>query len=249
MYGQERDQRRWLKRFGRPETAGTRLLCFHYAGGSASMFRDWPKAMPPHVDLVAVQLPGRADRFHEPAYRDMASLVEALVEVLEPLLNQPFACYGASMGATVSWALINALAEREMPLPLKLYVAHCPAPSAAPMVRGWNEPDEGLVAYMRDLGGTPPEIMDDPGLLRGLLPALRADLTVLGTRGHRPPARFGTAIHAFAGADDHEVPPERMRPWGLETSACFDLDILPGGHFFSPEGQRHVFEVISNDLG
>jgi len=39
-----------------------------------------------------------------------------------------------------------------------------------------------------------------------------------------------------------------MRPWSEETCARFDLDVVAGGHFFSPVGQRQVIEVISNDL-
>jgi surfactin synthase thioesterase subunit len=59
-------ERRWLKRFSRPANGAVRLLCFASAGGSAGTFRHWAPMLPPHVELVGVQLPGRADRFHEP---------------------------------------------------------------------------------------------------------------------------------------------------------------------------------------
>ncbi|WP_143267880.1 thioesterase II family protein [Amycolatopsis alba] len=243
------DERRWLKGMGRRQDARIRLLCFHYAGGSASMFRDWQRLLPYSVELVAVQLPGRADRFREAPYTSMTALVDRLVEVLKPALDHPFACYGASMGARVSWALAHALRDRCLPMPRKLYVSSSSGPILEEVVRGWNETDEQLVAYMRELGGTPPEVLDDDDLLMALLPALRADLTVLGTHAYDPPAELEVPIHAFAGRDDFEASPARMAPWRAETSAAFDLDVLDTGHFLNDKSLRHVLDVLGNDLG
>lgn len=242
------DERRWLKRLGRSDLAKVRLLCFHYAGGNASMYRDWPRLLPQSIEPIAVQLPGRSDRFREAPCERMTHLVDKLVEVIKPILDQPFAFYGASMGARVAWALTHALRDRAMPAPVRLYVAGSVAPSVEEGVRGWDEPDSGLVGYMRDLGGTPPEILADPDLLSGLLPLLRADLTVLGTHAFRPAVPLDVPIRAFAGLEDLEASAEQMRPWSEETCARFDLDVVAGGHFFSPVGQRQVIEVISNDL-
>ena len=89
--------RRWLKRYGRSCLAAEIwLLCFHHAGGSAAIFRRWPQLISPAVEPIAVQLPGRADRFNEPAFEHMASLVDALADVVTPLLDRPFAFYGAA---------------------------------------------------------------------------------------------------------------------------------------------------------
>src|SRR5258708_29308534 len=61
--------RRWLKRFGcHSAEAEIRLLCFHHAGGSATMYRKWPELITSAIEPIAVQLPGRAERFGEPAF-------------------------------------------------------------------------------------------------------------------------------------------------------------------------------------
>jgi surfactin synthase thioesterase subunit len=54
---------------------------------------------------------------------------------------------------------------------------------------------------MRELGGTPP-VLDDNDLLMALLPAQRADLTVLGTHAYCPSAELEVPIHAFTGRAD-----------------------------------------------
>ena len=43
-----------------------RLFCFHYGGASASVYREWVKDLVDYTDLIAIQLPGRENRFSEP---------------------------------------------------------------------------------------------------------------------------------------------------------------------------------------
>jgi surfactin synthase thioesterase subunit len=239
---------KWLRHYG-PQGAGdVRLLCLHYAGGNASMFREWPSLLPAQIEPVAVQLPGRDDRHAEPPYLDMDSLVADLIDVLDPLLDKPFACYGFSMGARVALSLAHALRDRGLPGPIGLFVASSAAPVLRLPVRGWDESDEGLVAYMRELGGTPQAVFDYPELLELFLPTVRADLTVVGTCSVPDRQPLATPVQAFAGAGDTEAAPDRMLPWRAETSAEFDLNVVPGSHFFTAEGMRQVLSATAKDL-
>ncbi|TMR99662.1 thioesterase II family protein [Nonomuraea basaltis] len=240
--------RRWLKRFGRSAPAEVQLLCFHHAGGSAAMYRHWPRLMPHFVEPIAVQLPGRADRFAEPPYDRMAPLVDELIEMIKPLLDRPFACYGVSMGARVAWALAHELRERAMPMPSMMFVAASASPCFDDGTWAWEGRDDGLEGYVREMGGTPAEVLAEPELLAGLLPTLDADLTVLSTHGFRPLTPLEVPIRAFAGTEDPEAPPEQMDGWRAETSVRFDLDPVPGGHFFDSDGEHQVIRAISHDL-
>jgi medium-chain acyl-[acyl-carrier-protein] hydrolase len=242
------DERRWLKRFGRNDTAVIRLLCFHYAGGSASMYREWSRLVRPAVEPIAVQLPGRADRFLEPPYAHMTPLVDKLTAVIRPVLDQPFAFYGTSMGARVAWALSHALRERAMPTPRMLYVAGSAAPILDDGEWEWEGRTDGLAGYVREMGGTPAQLLADPELLAEFLPTLRADLTVLSTHGFRPDRPLDVPIRAFAGTEDPGASPERMRQWSNETVAGFALHPVPGGHFFDADGQRLVIDVVGEEL-
>jgi surfactin synthase thioesterase subunit len=246
-HGQDAD-RRWLKRFGRTGPAEMQLLCFHHAGGSASMYRHWSRLMPWSIEPIAVQLPGRADRFREPPYDRMPPLVDKLVEVIKPLLDQPLAFYGVSMGGRVAWALAHALRERAMPTPRALFVAASAAPRLDNGVWQWENREDGLEGYVREMGGTPAAVLAEPELLAGLLPTLRADLTLLSTHGLHPTTPLDIPIRAFAGTGDPEASPSRMSGWAAETSGRFDLDEIPGGHFFDAAGERQVIQTIGRDL-
>ncbi|MEV5892528.1 thioesterase II family protein [Nonomuraea fuscirosea] len=223
-------------------------MCLHHAGGSAAMFRDWPRMLPASIDLIAVQLPGRADRSDERLCYDMDELVDSLVEVLAPLMAEPVALFGVSMGARVGWSLAHALRERALPMPRALYVSASVAPSLERRIRGWNGPDEGLVRYMRELGGTPPQLLDDPELLSGMVATLRADLTVLSTHTYQPSVPLDIPITAFAGAADEESPPHQMEPWRGETTGPFVMHVLGCGHFFDPDAVQRVTETLVTDL-
>jgi medium-chain acyl-[acyl-carrier-protein] hydrolase len=248
--GQTQDiDRRWFKRFGcGDDIARVRLLCFHHAGGSAAMYRAWVREMPSSIEPVAVQLPGRADRFTEPAHDRMASLVDELIEVIKPVLDRPFACFGISMGARVAWTLTHTLRARAMPLPIRLYVACDSAPVTDDGTWPWEGRTDGLPGYLREMGGTPAEVLDDPELLAILLPAVQADLTVLSTHGFRPAVPLDLPIRAFAGVDDPVATPERVRHWRAETTASFELHRLPSGHFLDTRAEQQVIRTIVQDL-
>jgi len=232
---------RWLRRFGTTTEPESRLFCFHSAGGAASAYQGWAELLPAGVELVAVQLPGRESRFTEPPHDRMAPLVGDLTEVLDPLLDRPFAFFGHSMGARVAFSLAHALGERG---PARLFVAGSPAPSLLVPVPAWNGSDAGLVRYLADLGGTPPEVLADAELLSLLLPALRADLTVVATWDYPDHEPLTCDLHALSGRLDPYAPPARMAAWAKETSAAFTLDTLPGGHFFVRTELPRVLDTV-----
>lgn len=240
--------RRWLKRFGRVLPGQTRLLCFHHAGGSAGMFRHWPELLPDAVETVAVQLPGRSDRFGEPAYDAMEPLLDDLLDVLRPLGDRPFAFFGVSFGARLAWSAAHALRDWGLPQPGALFLAACPAPSRDPGTQEWDRHRDGLEGYLRDLGGTPPEVLAEPRLLAAVLATLRADLDVMGSDTGAPAAPLDIPIHGFAGSQDATATPEAMAGWRQETTAGFDLDVLSGGHFFGAEAERRMVDTIVRDL-
>ncbi len=241
--------RRWFKRFGRrADPAEIRLLCSHHAGGNAGMYRRWPRLLPQYVETVAVQLPGRADRFREPPYDRMAPLVDGLIDVIKPLFDRPYACYGVSLGARVAWALTHALRQRAMPMPRMLFVAACAAPIFDDGTFDWEGREDDLEGYLRELGGTPAEALAEPDLLAALIPTLRADLAVFSSHQFHPATPLDLPIHSFAGMGDRTATPERMDGWRVETHAQFDLDVVSGGHFFDPAGERTVIDAIGHNL-
>jgi medium-chain acyl-[acyl-carrier-protein] hydrolase len=240
---------RWARPLRPGSGPGIRLFCFPYAGGGASMFRDWPSRLPLSVEPYAVQLPGRESRLAEPPYDRMAPLVDALADGLGRLLAepQPYAFAGISMGAKLALELTRVLRDRGRPLPRLLAVASSTAPRLhAPLP--WDQSDDKIVDYMRSVGATPAEVLADREMLDLLVPTMRADLTLLSVHDYPADDPVSVPIHAFAGLGDRESSPERMRPWAAETTAGFRLDALPGDHLLSADGERRMLDLIAADL-
>jgi len=202
------------------------------------------------VELWAVQPPGRETRLQEPAFRHMEPLVEQVAEVLAPLLTKPFALFGYSMGALVSFEVARLLRRRGAPGPVRLLVAARAAPQvphSQPPIHPW--PDDAFVAEVcRRYNGIPQAVLREPELVELFLPLLRADCELIETYVYRPEAPLDCPISAFGGCDDGGVSPAMLEAWREQTRAEFRLRLLPGDHFFLNTARPSLLRVVVADL-
>lgn len=225
----------WLQRFTPRPQARARLFCFPHAGVGAAVYRPWSIALPADLDVVAIQLPGRANRLNEPALTHVPELVAALVSALQPHLDLPFAFFGHSMGAVLSNEVTRALHTMGAPVPRHLFVSgrrppHWPNPD--PLLHVLSDGDF-VAEIQRRYGGIPPEVAEHKELLELLLPALRADIQALET--HLPPAGrapLPCPVSVFGGADDPLTPRPHLDGWRSETLGAFRVRVFPGDHFY-----------------
>jgi medium-chain acyl-[acyl-carrier-protein] hydrolase len=226
------------------------LFCLPYAGGSASLYRDWAAQLPDTVEVCPVQLPGREQRLDERPFSRIEPLVEALAVALRPQLDIPFALFGHSMGALIAFELARQLRRQGLPMPVHLFASgrHAPhRPDPVPPIH--NVPDETLLAEVRRLQGTPDGIWEDPELRALFLPILRADFSVNESYRHIREAPLACGISAFGGLEDYKVGREDLTGWRQHTQGAFALRMLPGGHFFMRESaSTRLLHAISAQL-
>lgn len=230
------------------EWAGTRLLCFHHAGGAASAFNDWQRELGPHVTVLPVQLPGRERRAAEPRFTGIDALVADLDRSLDPLLNEgSYAFYGHSMGAIVAYNLALHRAERGRSLPFRLMVGAYPPPHVlAPITAALDLTDEQLARWLVDLGGMSEMLLAYPEWVQSALDLLRDDLRVC--QSHRPPGDrpLPCPIDVFAGEDDPLLPFGEVAGWARHTTAVCRIHAMPGGHFFTQESSAVFLRTLTS---
>ncbi|XP_008304362.1 S-acyl fatty acid synthase thioesterase, medium chain-like, partial [Stegastes partitus] len=79
--------------------------------------------------VLALKLPGRESRAREPFFEDMQQIVEEVVDVLLPLLQEkPFALFGHSFGAFTSFAVAEALKKHHNVEPAHMFLSGASAP-------------------------------------------------------------------------------------------------------------------------
>ena len=240
---------KWVVRYRQSTEAKLRLFCFPYAGGSASVFRRWPERLPPDVEVCAIQLPGREDRYGEPFVTDLAVLVKLLAEKIRPLLDRPFAMFGHSLGALIAFSLARQLRREGAPAPVLLALSARQAahlPLDRPAVSQLTE-DE-FVKELNFYGATPREVLENPELRALFLSVLRADFSLFESYRHTPEAPLTCPISAFAAVDDHTLRSERVAAWREHTSGRFTFREMTGGHFFLNTATAELIAALEGEL-
>ncbi|MBW3569481.1 MAG: putative thioesterase [Gemmatimonadetes bacterium] len=239
----------WAVYPSRNPNARLRLFCFPYAGGGATIFSTWPRALPPEVEVVAVQPPGREARIAEPPYGDLAQLVEAMHPQLLPHLDRPFAFYGHSNGGLMAFELARTLRRTGGPMPRHLFVGGRPAPQLQleeEMIHAL--PHDEFLAALRRFAGTPEEILQNAEIMELIEPVVRADFSLGETYRWVPEPPLDLPISAYGGERDEEVTPEQVEAWREQTTRDFNFRMFPGDHFFINGDRALVLQEITREL-
>ncbi|GER91668.1 thioesterase [Dictyobacter vulcani] len=226
-----------------------RLFCLPYAGGGASIYNRWAAELPAQIEVCAVQLPGRENRFAERPFTNLNQLVEALVPVLKPYLDVPFAFFGHSMGSLISFELARALRNQLALEPEYLFVSGHRAPqlpSERKTLHTLSTPE--FICEVRELNGTPDEVLQSAELLELFLPLLRADFELCETYSCEVQEKLSCPIVAFGGLQDEDVPRAALEGWHEQTSGHFCRRFFYGDHFFLHQHRGHLTKFISQKL-
>lgn len=230
--------------------ASLRLFCFPYAGGSASVFHGWSDTLPRDVEVVAVQYPGHGYRFGEPLISRCADMIDALMPSIVPWLDRPYAFFGHSNGALVSFELALALQRAHYPGP----VHHFLSGKSPPHLPDTGQPlhqlsDEAFMRELSALGGTPQEFLDDPELMRLLLPMLRADFAISETYSYTWKGdRLVTQASILYGRKDDSFDPQDLAAWPELIDGKVDSAAYDGDHFFIHSHKQAVLEFVDRKL-
>ena len=241
---------RWLAYREVNPRARVRMFCFPYAGGGASAYRGWAGSLPPDVEVCPVQLPGRESRLRETPFETPGPLIQALADALQPYFRDlPFVFFGHSMGAMLSFELSRELRRRGQTLPLHLFVSG----RRAPQIPDTEEPIHALpepefIEKLRELNGTPEEVLQHAELMKLLIPVLRADFSVNELYAYAEEEPFDIGISCFGGLGDKEVSRDDCAAWKDQTRARFRLRMLPGDHFFVHSAKDMILESVARDL-
>jgi medium-chain acyl-[acyl-carrier-protein] hydrolase len=226
-----------------------RLFCFPYAGGTASVFRNWPNCLARDVEIYPIHLPGRGTRSMEASFLELPALIEALAKALLPLLDKPFALFGHSFGSLVSFELARHLRTSYGTRPFRLFVSTGPAPQ---IPRRWlpihNLPKSEFLEEVRRLNGTPVELLNHKEVMDIVLPSLRADFALYESYRYLHESPLDCPISAYGGLDDPHVKRCDLEGWRDQTSLSFSIRMFPGSHFFFRTAEQALLRALAHEL-
>lgn len=240
---------RWFACFKPNPRAVIRLFCFPYAGGSALIFSKWADFFPANIEVCPIQLPGRGNRTHETPFSGIYPLVESIATGLLPYFDKPFAFFGHSMGAIISFELARLLRREGHNQPLSLFVSGRSAPQTIDDdPPKYNLPGPELLAELRRLNGTPREVLEHPELMEVILPLLRADFAVAETYDFYEEPPLDCPISVYGGLQDKDVPREDLEGWRVHTTASFTLRMVAGDHFFLNTARTPLLQALAREM-
>lgn len=225
-----------------------RLICFPHAGAGAGAYADWAGLLPPEIELVAVQLPGRQNRIAEEPFSEAGALVTVLAHALRPVLDGPTAFFGHSGGAALAYELAKALRSRGRRGPEHLFLSARPAPDVTGVRQLHELPDDEFRAEVLALGGIEPEIAGDDDVMAELLPLLRTDFGLWERHRPTPDAPLDCPITVLCGESDPRAPLDTVDRWRAFTAGEFGTQIYPGGHFYFLDSMAEVVSFIGRKM-
>ncbi|PVD30998.1 hypothetical protein C0Q70_10274 [Pomacea canaliculata] len=191
--------------------------------------------------VFGVTLRGRESRFAE---TPCVSATETVAEIASTIHSEygekPVILFGHSMGALLCFQTAVFLKTVYGKEPQHLYLSGISAPHTESRRRESKDlsttSDEEFEQYVKELGGTPPEILENQDLFKLFLPTLKADFTIVNQIVSEPPdghPPLSCPITFFDGAEDNVHDYEEVFTTVLQTSSlsssldgrCYKLDI------------------------
>lgn len=213
------------------------------------MFRDWVKYIPSQIELIAIQLPGRENRFHEEPIKKTGKAVNEISNILESYFDKPFAFFGHSMGALLSYETARSLAENNKNIPEHLFVSGRSSPNTVRKKSPIHHlPEDLFFREIQKYGGLPKEILDDAEMRSFFFPTLRADLEMCEKYTYNKTTALNIPITVYNGLADEGVNPSEKNGWEDMTEMHCEIKYFAGGHFFFRDSAGDFFRQFRTDL-
>jgi medium-chain acyl-[acyl-carrier-protein] hydrolase len=226
-----------------------RVFCFPYAGGGASIFAHWSEHLPEEIEINAIQLPGHETRVGDAPHTELSSLLDEVVRAVYPYFSKPFALFGHSMGALISFELARRIRREFAIQPAWLFLSGLRAlqiPNPDQPLHSLNRVD--FLQQLQSRYGMPANLVQHSELLDLFMPLLQANFQMCETYVYHPEPPFDCPISAFGGREDQRISPLDLAPWQAHTTKPLRLRILEGNHYFFEHFWSEIVSFVSRDL-
>lgn len=223
------------------------VFCLPFAGGSRYSYNILFKYAT-SLKWIPLEYPGRGARVREEPMKDLNAIVRDIFGQIKGNLNTPYVFYGHSMGAMVAFLLTKEIERNSLPMPLHLFLTGRGGPSIKD-----NEPPRYLLPKdqfaqkLRELGGSPEEILNSTMLMEFYEPILRADFEALETYQYESTTPVDVPISVTIGLEER-VSYDEALAWQLETFYPIEVKQFPGKHFFILDYPMEVVKTIVTPL-
>jgi surfactin synthase thioesterase subunit len=224
------------------------IFCLPFAGGNQHSYRQLTDHESEWANWLPVELPGRGIRTREALLTDVHAMANDVFDQIRDLLTAPYAIYGHSMGSLIGYLLTKKIIRQQLNQPLHLFFSGAHEPSRPPLEQPRHLfSKENFIKKLKELGGSPEEVLDDPELLDFYEPLLRADFQATDTYIYEVSAPFHLPVTIMIGKEEG-ITMEQASAWQQETTGEVDIIQFPGNHFFIFEHAGEITGIMESKL-
>ncbi|MGE5499005.1 MAG: thioesterase II family protein [Syntrophothermus sp.] len=225
-----------------------KLFCIPFSGGNGYSYTAFRQHLAENIEMINLELPGRGKRISEPLLTNVEEMTADLYGQIRDSLNKPYAIYGHSLGALLGYTLCRYISENGDNLPLILIFSGQNFPSFIENDEKYKMPDDEFINILREMEGTPEELLSDRNFTRFFLPVIRADFQAAGTYSYSPPRKkLEIPVSVMLGSNE-KIEDEEAAHWQLETTGAVSIDRFEGGHFFIYAHTEDICRLISEKI-
>lgn len=220
------------------------LFCLPFSGGTVYSYQKFKPHFPKSVTMIPVELPGHGKRIRELLLTDIHAMIEDLYAQIRPKLQTPYALYGHSLGALLSYLLICKFANEQAPLPFHLFVSGHQGPSIPEKEKDLHLlPQREFIARLQQYGGLPQEVVEHRELMDLFVPMLKADFQAISDYHYTPAPKLNLPITVMFGSEE-AISREEALAWQEVAVRTIQLQKFSGKHFFIFDHPQAIVQLI-----
>ena len=228
-----------------------KLICFTFAGGTASFFDEIERdLLPASIEVIKPEYAGHGARHKEKQYDNFSALADDMFASIKgQLTGGEYSLFGYSMGAiTLIEVLKRILASSELPQPKHVFIAaHEPHTKKELLSFTPDELDEWVKKRTISFGTVPEKLIDNKTFWRMYLPLYRHDYTMLAGYDFND-LHLKTKIPATIFYSETDTPLDEMRLWGKYFVDRIEYYKYEGQHFFIHQHHEEMAGAIMEAL-
>jgi surfactin synthase thioesterase subunit len=219
------------------------LFAIPFSGGNAYSYFALKKQLPANIRFTGLELPGHGNRIAEPLLYSIGEMTDDLFQQIGFNLDNDYALFGHSLGALLAFLLCRKIISAGKPLPSVLFVSGQTAPSCIKSDERHLLPDQQFVEVLREMEGTPGELLSEKGFLDFYLPIIKADFQAIANYRYQHESPVQVPIVVLLGKQEKIVFEDAAR-WQDETTHETEFYWFDGGHFFINDHAKEICRLV-----
>ena len=224
----------------------SKLYCFHHAGGSPLIFKNWEKFYR-EIEVIPIDIPNRKKKMNTQHFEDL--VMEAASEIFEHSNGCKIFIYGHSLGALFAFQTAYELQEKSNEKVKKVFVAGRQAPfESDPCEYKCSEGIEALYKRLIKENEMDKKTLENIIFKQEFLPLIFDDYRISEEYIYRG-ERLKTRIITLSGSKDIAATCEIMKLWEKVTTVGIKQYEIEGEHFFPyGENEKTVLNILLSEM-